>query len=506
VQPLQGVMVSLEPRDALFNGEPGLRCVIHRAYTGEHGKIAIRTVVAHGGSQNNPPTRKEKHSNEPSRWTSCHTAASFVAGGGFTEVRTEHTVAPLRPDAPAQGADKQRQRLDFIDCLRGFACLWVLLHHSFETVPLTAQFHDGPLGLLTATAKIGWLGVSLFLVLSGFCLYYPLVRRDEVSSVRLNIRQFAQRRFLRIMPPYLAALAIFSVMALYAARHSLPWPETVRVRDIVTHALMLHNLRPSTFASINPAFWSLALEVQLYIVFPIWVWIAARRGLRTMAFVAFGSAVVWQLAAYLRYGLSPEWQPSLAVAYHALPARWFEFTAGMVAAACVARPKPIHARIAVTSAAILIGPALWFVCKVSRFGPLCDQAWGVIFASAVVLLARVRHGAFTHPCLRWMTLLGTVSYSVYLIHQPLFGLLLPENLHLAVADWMSVLLFGGVRMLLVTALGVVFFILLERPFIARAARVGRPVPAPPTAENLPGLPQPIAAVNPQSTAIPSALP
>lgn len=400
------------------------------------------------------------------------------SGGAFTE-----------------NPNRERERLDFIDALRGFACLWVLVHHSFESLPANVTTSVFPFNVFAPVARIGWLGVSLFLVLSGFCLYYPLVRRTEPRAVNLNLKQFARRRAMRILPPYMAVVALFTGIAWYG----VDWIETVRTRDLVTHVFMVHNFFPSTFASINPALWSLALEVQLYIIFPLFVWLAAKKGLKTLAAFSFLVAVSWQTVVWLKYGFSLQWQAPLAVAYHALPARCFEFAAGMIAAAVVARsrgrvagagevqqagglrygrPEVCATRRAKVRAALLVfalaGPALWFVLSVSRFGPLCDQVWGIIFASAVVLLSTLPQAVWSGSGLRWLTALGTVSYSVYLVHQPLIQFLAPEHLHISATSASTAAVFMVLRLAIAVAIGVVFFHLLEKPCILRAGRVARP--------------------------------
>jgi exopolysaccharide production protein ExoZ len=390
---------------------------------------------------------------------------------------SEAKPAALRAE-PAPLANAERRRLDFIDALRGFACLWVLLHHSFESVPVSGKWEHLPLDLFLHFSRIGWLGVSLFLVLSGFCLYYPLVRKHSPAAVKLDVAAFVRRRALRILPPYFAALVLFTVMAWWAHARSLPWPETVGWKDVASHALMLHNLSPSTFASINPAFWSLALEVQLYVVFPILVWLAARHGLRMMLLTTFACALLWQGAAFAHFGLSMTWGADLARMYHALPARCFEFAAGMCAAAFVAAPRAGQAPRAGWIVALLALPALWFVSSVSRFGPLFDQVWGIIFASLVVLLARAPALAFENVMpLRTLVSLGTISYSVYLIHQPLIGMLAPEQFSIEVTGRVSFLGFGLLRLAVIVLLGLGFFALLEKPFIARAGRLS-PAPMP----------------------------
>ena len=275
-------------------------------------------------------------------------------------------------------------------------------------------------------------------------------------------------------PPYYAALALFVILELFLPRLGIALGNCTFPgwKDVGAHLLMVFNLDTATFGTINGAFWSLALESQLYLLFPGLVWLAARRGLGAALIATLAVSLVWQIAVFRHLGFSLYWTPFLATFYHALPARCFEFAAGMTAAALVARPAAGQVRWAALTAAVLLVPALGFVLRVSRFGPLCDQAWGVIFACILVLLARVPDHVFERRGLRSLVWLGTISYSVYLIHYPLIQWATPQALHMP-RQGLAAMLFDTVRVLAIIALGSVFHRAFERPFM------GAWKPAPP---------------------------
>lgn len=371
------------------------------------------------------------------------------------------------PSTPTPTSAHPAARMDYIDALRGGACLWILLHHSLEHYPVAVGWTHAPLRALVALANIGWLGVSLFLVLSGFCLYYPLARRAQtLGDIRLDIKTFARRRATRILPTYYVALFLYSVALILQARHNgLPWNhEFSGAKDIPMHIFMVHNLMSSTLGSINPAFWSLALETQLYFIFPFLVALAARRGVRAILALTFAIAVVWQTLIFFKLGFSLEWGVQRAQFYHALPGRAFEFACGMSAAAVVSRPiAPQTLRRCILVACVLIGPALFYVTRLSAFGPLVDQMWGVLFGCALILLHRVSADRFrNNVLLRFLTWTGVISYSLYLMHNLVFeffpldspsdGLLILEVVARGVAA---------------IGVGLIFFVLFERPFIRR---------------------------------------
>jgi peptidoglycan/LPS O-acetylase OafA/YrhL len=346
------------------------------------------------------------------------------------------------------------RHLPAVDALRGFACLWVVLHHAFGE-------GQAPPSIFARFCDIGWLGVSLFLVLSGFCLYYPLVRLAEPRSVSVALKTFFQHRARRILPTYLLSLVLaLLIRARFLHQHHQPLPELLTPwYDLPLHLALLQNLRTDTFASLSSVTWSLALEWQLYLVFPALVALAARRGMRTVLLGTLALVLVWQGLAAGRLGVSQSWQPGLAVIYHALPGRIFEFACGMLAALCVARPTPNQRTLALLVGGVCLIPALALVLFYYRLGPLCDPLWGAVFASVLVLLSQRPVQSRLGQAL---VFLGKRSYSIYLVHLlVMLALPLPGTL----AD--SLLLTGLARVGAALLVGLAFFRIAERPFLRR---------------------------------------
>jgi peptidoglycan/LPS O-acetylase OafA/YrhL len=166
----------------------------------------------------------------------------------------------------------QQGRILELDGIRGLAIISVMVFHM-------AQYHPAQPDLLSAALDLGWIGVDLFFVLSGFLITGVLLA--ERSSPH-RLRNFYVRRALRILPLYYAAVLCFFHLELPLAHHF----DTLRSYNNdgeLFYWLQLSNWR-SAFGELAASpvgpFWSLAIEEQFYIVWPFVVLWTGVRGLR----------------------------------------------------------------------------------------------------------------------------------------------------------------------------------------------------------------------------------
>jgi peptidoglycan/LPS O-acetylase OafA/YrhL len=190
-----------------------------------------------------------------------------------------------RPEPP------KGRNIDALDGLRGCAVLLVVLLHVL-------QYDSRTLSILRESVG-GWsvlgTGVELFFVLSGFLLFLPYARSAFLDRDLPSSKRFFQRRALRILPAYWASLTIF-VLAI-----SLFGSTSIGANDIGLHVLLAHNLLKSTYMSINPVYWTMAVEVQFYLVLPIIAILVVdtiRRGRYWNTVAVFGGIGVVSIIAY----------------------------------------------------------------------------------------------------------------------------------------------------------------------------------------------------------------
>jgi peptidoglycan/LPS O-acetylase OafA/YrhL len=161
------------------------------------------------------------------------------------------------------------QHFKSIDQLRGIAILMVLVSHSYGYSLSISPVPPEPSTFLSIgktfdflfhrTFANGFLGVMIFFVLSGFC-----IRWSHLKMKNFTWKNFYHRRFFRIIPAYWVWLAVGAALA------------QSDIRDILLHALLLHNFDANSYHSIIAPFWSIAIEWQIYLIYPILVLLTER--------------------------------------------------------------------------------------------------------------------------------------------------------------------------------------------------------------------------------------
>jgi len=182
-----------------------------------------------------------------------------------------------------------------LDGLRGFASLYVIFAHLFP------NWHGHGIGERVGRAVIdaGWSGVDLFFVLSGFLITGILLKSKGDSAGRY-FGVFYGRRFLRVFPVYYLMLVVFLIIVPrvpFFARTNYFWLVPGNSYPYWTY---LSNWREQVHAGTHLFLcvcWSLAIEEQYYVLWPLTVWFTSKRGL------AIASIGLLGLSAALRSGL-----------------------------------------------------------------------------------------------------------------------------------------------------------------------------------------------------------
>jgi peptidoglycan/LPS O-acetylase OafA/YrhL len=327
-------------------------------------------------------------------------------------------------------AGRVEARLDWLDGTKGIAILWIVFFHFFVT------YEDGRLpwlldpdyfaryericapgslaswalclgsAVLTAAVELGFHGVAVFLVLSGFGLSYSLARTDRPAAAW---PRWYRSRLIRLLPMYWVAHLVYLLSPFQARLEPVDYRFVLsflgdRVVPIAT-----------MFYYFNPALWYFGLLLQLYLVYPLLFVALERLGvprfLLVAAVVTFGARWVLVLAM----PVNGEWVQGGFFA-----CRLWEFALGMAAGALWRRRPAAIDAIVLSWRGFLAGGVLYALGLYS-YGAL----WSYIFTDALigtgltVILAGVARIIGRLPWVGAATIaVGASSYGLYLVHQP----------------------------------------------------------------------------------------
>lgn len=350
--------------------------------------------------------------------------------------------------------------MGFIEGIRGLLALYVVFQHVCSMVdPHRRMLRPGaqPEWLAHAMQPMwyGHLAVSGFIVVSGFCLQMALYKRGD-GRIR-DLRSFLLRRCERILPPYYGCLAVSILVCLGVTRHQtgMPWEQYLPLtwENVAAHVAMVHNLRPDWMYKINGVLWSIAIEFQLYFLFPLFVWALLRFG-KLALLAGLAGVAGWSMWAFPQAAKLYVWYAAL-------------FGLGMAAAHLAYHPRGWRppAWVAGSVALLSSGVLVWALGQTKELVWL-DTLGGV--AIAALLAAGVLAPKAMLPRLlgaKPLFWLGSFSYSLYLMHHPVMQVVFVYR-----PDWASTptrqtayLLAVGLPVILAACYA--FFWVFERPFL-----------------------------------------
>ncbi len=280
-----------------------------------------------------------------------------------------------------------KTRFVYVDALRGVAASMVVLYHAVEGQHVDALIGSFPTWT-QALLRHGDFGVAIFFVLSGFVIAHTL--RAPLSPG--GALRFMAKRSIRLDPPYWAAIAItilFSALASSAISDRAR--DSVTIPQLISHLFYLQGILG--YKQINSVFWTLCLEIQLYAIYVL----LRLTNSGAVLYSAFIASLIWPI------GFHPGWPGVFAGFWYA-----FLLGAGAYLSWLNASLRPWFLVYATVIAIAAIHRSDYFALV------SCATAASLLIVSTTGRQTRLLNW-------RWLQYLGAISYSLYLIHNPVTG-------------------------------------------------------------------------------------
>jgi peptidoglycan/LPS O-acetylase OafA/YrhL len=325
----------------------------------------------------------------------------------------------------ASSKDTDALRLGLLDDCRGIGVMFIFLAHLAANFPQSlGRAFDRPWGFAWSAfsgqidpqtivafivfypVHMFWVALPIFFVVSGFCIHL-----SYFQTSRPDFRTYYVRRFFRIYPAYVIPLLFFAFIFPWTR---LPFTKLTHWGQLLTHLFMCHNVSELSICAINPSYWTLAIEVQLYALFPLLMIFVRRwsyvRVLIVLAIIEFAMRAYANIVYDIPGSFSPAFIRGSPFFY------CFSWTCGAALAESYLTGKRLpFARV---------HPLVWFVIGLLTSPyPTAAYAYPFFALATVSYLSR----RFERPVIqerlsplrRYIRLTGTYSYSIYLTHTPI---------------------------------------------------------------------------------------
>ena len=347
-----------------------------------------------------------------------------------------------------------------MDGLRFAAIAMVVLYHlNGYLMAKTAFYERGPTSQpdwLCRSALVGFHGVELFFVISGFILALPFAAHHLVEAPAVNLRKYYLRRLTRLEPPYF--VTIFLLLALAICTH--PGSVTAILPHLASSLAYLHNVIYGAQSTVIGVAWSLEIEVQFYLLVPLLTLVFAIRNPRLRRSLLIGLTLTTLAAQTLLVPHHPR------IALSILAYLQFFLVGFLLADIFLTSWKSSPRRSLHWDLVALAGwPLLFLVLQSTVL-----THW-VFPALVFALYCAAFRGRWINRifCNRWITAVGGMGYSIYLIHYEVisavgrFTKALGAHLPNPVYFMVQVALVGSC----IAIVCGIYFVVLEKPCMRR---------------------------------------
>ncbi len=350
--------------------------------------------------------------------------------------------------------------LPFIDGLRFFAILPVLLEHSADFYdknihPLYSSdfYNNWGIKFLVGNADNG---VLLFFSISGFILAYPFASAILKNDPKPGLKSYFIRRFIRLEPPYLIILSVLFILNVFILKK---FAFSDLLPSYIASFFYSHEIIFAEHPYINFVFWSLEIEIQFYLIAPVLMYVFHLPPMLRRFCI---------MASMLLFGLYSQFNelPFISILDYMQ-----YFLSGILALDLYLSNKgDLKSKVYVIIGLILL-VGIWT-------GIFTKAIYLPFLLTGLIYFASKSYGLRKFISLKWIAITGGMCYTIYMIHYPVMAFFLnrffPTQLIFQSIP-LDFVIRISLTILLVSFVSIIFYATVERPFmhLARKYSVGR---------------------------------
>lgn len=316
-----------------------------------------------------------------------------------------------------------QNRLTWIDQTKGLAILGILLFHFFQTYP---EQNNLVLMLDRNGARVGYAAVDIFFVMAGFTTSYALaskLQKNKINLIKNNWKSWLIKRLARIYPAYFLAVVVSLLLYYLFGKF--------QIQSILNFVLSCIGLAGIKYQAINQGFWFFTVILEAYLAIPL-IFYACKSNLKNILIIGITLGLLTKIASFYFLNLNDPQAYIFLLQNNFLGSYIFQLCLGLYWGFIYATNQSFRKLDLVVAFSIfIIGLYIYIVLFLSSINIIYKLGFDMMFTPCFFILCQVFFKYLNEIwgqkfILGLVSLIGVYSYQIYLIHQPLYRVVLPQ--------------------------------------------------------------------------------
>ncbi len=346
-----------------------------------------------------------------------------------------------------------------LDGLRFIAIASVVLYHlrGFINVKDTNTYTDNfDYSVLQHYLTHARIGVPLFFVISGFILGLPFAKQHLLKEGAVNIKNYFYRRLTRLEPPYILMMSMMFIGFVFVAHKFTPQEGFFSYLASLFYA---HNIIYDISPKLNGVAWSLEVEVQFYILAPLLAYLFSIKNVKVRRLTLVG--IILSSLGFNQFHFNPFHFISLINCLH------YFILGFLLVDLYVSKTYFIRKTKFDKLFGLVFFLLIWLFDAKDFDGYAVRYGWRIVQLASIFFFYYyvVFNKTYRFFSFKWITGIGGMCYSIYLLHSPIIGLIGNPLMKFQFSDlsFINIPIFTAILIGAILCISAAFYLLIERP-------------------------------------------